>query len=197
MGDTDKGSPVAAPPAVTLKQLSVVCGARSVVMAWAVAIIVVIGIGVPTAGWLISRRRGMQRQVSASGLGPPSDAVDKWLIETYRLPALQRWQVRNAVVYGREVADPVLRCAAHDLAGCTLPGELTPGRGLRIGGVAMVAEGAAGMILGIAMVAAIGGLGVDAAALIPVLFGVRWMAKGAATLRIVQQGATRARQLNA
>jgi hypothetical protein len=53
------------------------------------------------------------------------------------------------------------------------------------------------MILGIAMVAAVGGLGVDVAALIPILFGVRWMAKGAATLRIVGQGATRARQLNA
>jgi hypothetical protein len=61
----------------------------------------------------------------------------------------------------------------------------------------MVTEGAAGMILGIALVAAVGGLGVDAAALIPILFGVRWMAKGAATLRIVGQGATRARQLNA
>jgi hypothetical protein len=165
-------------------------------MAWAVAIIVVIGIGVSAAAWLIARR-GMRRQVSASGLGPSADAVDKWLIERYRLPALQRWQVRNAVVYGREVADPVLRCAAHDLAECTLRGELTPGRGIRIGGVAMVAEGAAGMILGIAMVAAVGGLGVDVAALIPVLFGVRWMAKGAATLRIVGQGATRARQLNA
>jgi len=165
-------------------------------MAWAVAIIVVIGIGVPAAGWLIARRRGMQRHVSASGLGPPSDAVDKWLIETYRLPARQRWQVRDAVVYGREVADPVLRRAAHELAECALRGELRPGRGIRIGGIAMVTEGAAGMMLGIAMVAAIGGLGVDAAALIPVLFGVRWMAKGAATLRIVLQGPARARQLN-
>jgi hypothetical protein len=46
-------------------------------------------------------------------------------------------------------------------------------------------------------VAAVGGLGVDAAALIPVLFGVRWMAKGAAALRTVRKGPTRARQLNA
>jgi hypothetical protein len=165
-------------------------------MAWAVAIIVVIGIGGPTAAWLIARR-GMRRKVSASGLGPPADAVDEWLIEKYRLPALQRWQVRNAVVYGREVADPVLRHAAHDLAECTLRGELKLGRAIRSGGVAMVAEGAAGMILGIAMVAAVGGLGVDAAALIPVLFGVRWMAKGAAALRTVRKGPTRARQLNA
>ena len=58
-------------------------------------------------------------------------------------------------------------------------------------------EGAAGIILGIAMTAAVGGLAVDTAALIPVLLGVRWMAKGAAALRIVRQGATRARQLNA
>ena len=57
-------------------------------------------------------------------------------------------------------------------------------------------EGAAGIILGIAMTAAVGGLAVDTAALIPVLLGVRWMAKGAAALRIVRQGATRARQLN-
>ena len=58
-------------------------------------------------------------------------------------------------------------------------------------------EGAAGIILGIAMTAAVGGLAVDTAALIPVLLRVRWMAKGAAALRIVRQGATRARQLNA
>jgi len=64
-------------------------------MAWAVAIIVVVGIGVPAAAWTIARR-GMRRQASASGLGPPADAVDKWLIEKHRLPALQRWQVRDA-----------------------------------------------------------------------------------------------------
>ena len=75
-------------------------------------------------------------------------------------------------------------------------GEPRLGRGIQIGGVEMDTEGAVGMILGIAIVAAVGGLAVDAAALIPVLLGVRWMAKGAAALRIVRQGATRARQLN-
>ena len=139
----------------------------------------------------------MRRQASASGLGPPADAVDSWLIEKYRLPALQRWQVRDAVVYGHQVADPVLRRAAHDLAECALRGELRLGRGIRIGGAVMVTEGAVGMILGIVMVAAIGGLAVDAAALIPVALGVGWMAKGAAALRIARQGRTRARQLNA
>ena len=55
--------------------------------------------------------------------------MDKWPIEKYQLPALQRWQVQNAVLYGREMADPVLRRAAHDLAECALrvrgwsPGE--------------------------------------------------------------------------
>lgn len=75
-------------------------------------------------------------------------------------------------------------------------GEPRLGRGIQIGGVEIDTDGAVGMILGIAIVAAVGGLAVDAAALIPVLLGVRRMAKGAAALRIVRQGATRARQLN-
>ena len=79
----------------------------------------------------------MRRQVSASGLGPSADAVDKWLIEKYQIPGLQRWQVRDAVIYGREVTDPVLRRAAHDLAECALRGELRLGRCIQIGGVAM------------------------------------------------------------
>lgn len=166
-------------------------------MAWAVAVIVVIGIGVPAAAWLISRRLGTRRQVSAGGLGPPADAVDSWLIEKYQLPALQRWQVRDAVLSGRELADPVLRRAAHDLAGCTLRGELRLGRGLRIGGVVLAAEGAAVIAAGITMVAVAGGPAVDAAALIPLLLGVRWMVRGAAALRIARQGPARARQFNA
>jgi hypothetical protein len=164
-------------------------------MAWAVAVIGVIGIGVPAAAWLIARHVG-RRQVAAGGLGPSAGAVDAWLIETYHLPALQRWQVRDAVVHGREIADPVLRHAAHDLAGCALRGELRPGRGLRVGGVVMMTEGAAGIVVGIVLAAAVGGVAV-VAAVIPVLFGVRWMLKGAAALRVVQQGPERARQLNA
>ena len=166
-------------------------------MAWALGIIGVIGIGVPVAAWLIARRLGMRRQASISGLGPPADAVDNWLIEKYRLPALQRWQVRDAILYRHEMADPALRSAAHDLAECVLRGDLRLGRGLRVGGAVMMTEGAGLTILGIVMVAAAGGLAVDAAALIPLLMGVRWMAKGAAELRIVREGPARARQRNA
>jgi hypothetical protein len=164
-------------------------------MAWAVTVIGVIGIGVPAAAWLIARHVG-RRQVVVGGLGPSAGAVDTWLIETYHLPALQRWQVRDAVVHGREMVDPALRRAAHDLAGCALRGELSPGRGLRVGGVVMMTEGAVGIVMGVVLAAAVGGVAV-VAAVVPVLFGVRWMVRGAAARRIAQQGPTRAHQLNA
>jgi hypothetical protein len=45
--------------------------------------------------------------------------VDKWLIEQHRLPAVERWQVRN----------PALWSAAHDLAAATLRKRLRMGRG--------------------------------------------------------------------
>ena len=97
-------------------------------MAWALAIIVVIGAGLPFAAWRLGRHLETARQPSAHGLGPPADAVDKWLIDQHRLPAPQRWQVRDAVLYGRAVRDPALRHAAHDLAGCALRGEEDPAR---------------------------------------------------------------------
>jgi hypothetical protein len=53
-----------------------------------------------------------------SGLTP--HAVDKWLTEQHRLPAVQRWQVRN----------PALCSAAHHLAAATLRNRLRMGRGL-------------------------------------------------------------------
>jgi hypothetical protein len=96
-----------------------------------------------------------------------ADAVDTWLIEQHQLPAPQRWQVRNAVRYGRELPDPALRRAAYGLAGCAMRGELSMGRGLR------------------------------AAAIIPFVLGTWWMVKGTAALRIAEQGPARACQLNA
>jgi hypothetical protein len=164
-------------------------------MAWILAIIGIFGIGLPVAAWRIVRP-GLRQPISASGLGPPTDAVDAWLIERYQLPSLKRRQVRNAVLYGRELRDPVLRDATHDLAERTLRGELTLGRGLRIGGVAMVAEGAAGIVLGIVLAAMIGGTAV-LVAVIPFLFGILWIVRGMAVLRRVETGPERARQLNA
>jgi hypothetical protein len=120
----------------------------------------------------------------------PADEVDTWLIEQYQLSVTQRWQVRDAVRYGREVPDPALRRAAYDLAGCTLRGEFRLGRGLR------AAEGAAVIVLGIIVAVVADGLAA-LVAVIPLLLGAVWLARGIAALRLAQQGPARARQLNA
>src|SRR5690349_6637994 len=120
-----------------------------------------------------------------------ADAVDAWLIEQYQLPAVQRWQVKDAVVYGREMRDPALRRAAYDLAGCMERGELRPGRGPRAAGVALVTEGAVFLTVGIVVVTMAGGLAI-AAAVILFLLGARWVAKGMAALRTAEQGPARA-----
>jgi len=125
-----------------------------------------------------------------------ADAVDTWLIEQYQLPAPQRWQVRDAVRYGRELPDPALRQAAYGLAGRAMRGELSLGRGLRAAGIILVTEGAATVVLGIVLAAAVGGLAA-VAAIIPHPVRPWWLVKGTAALRIAEQGPARARQLNA
>jgi len=125
-----------------------------------------------------------------------ADAVDTWLIEQHQLPAPQRWQVRHAVRYGRELPDPALRRAAYGLAGCAMRGELSLGRGLRAAGIILVTEGAVTFVLGIVLAASVGGLAA-VAAIIPFVLGAWWMVKGTAALRIAEQGPARARQLNA
>src|SRR5260370_22583817 len=65
------------------------------------------GAGRRPAAWRRSRRLALGRQ-PAGGLGPPTDAADRWLIEQHELPALQRRQVRDAVLYGRALRDPAL-----------------------------------------------------------------------------------------
>jgi hypothetical protein len=162
-------------------------------VAWALAIIAVIGVGLPFAAWRLGRRAELRWQPSAHGLGPPADAVDKWLIDQHGLPAPQRWQVRDAVVYGRTVRDPALRPAAHDLAAHALRGELRLGRGIRIGGIALVAEGTVLIALGIVLLAMSG----SPAGVAPVPLGAWYLARGAAALRNIRRGPRRAYQLNA
>lgn len=162
-------------------------------MVWALAIIVVTGVGLPFAAWRLGRHVEAGRQPSAHGLGPPTDAVDKWLIDQHRLPALQRWQVRDAVLYGRTARGPALRPAAHDLAGCVLRGELRLGRISRITDTFLVAEGAGLIALGIVMLAAWG----SPAGIVPVLVGAYYLARAVAALRRSRGAARRAYQLNA
>jgi hypothetical protein len=166
-------------------------------MAWALTIIVVIGVGLPFAAWRLGRHVDAGRQPSVGGLGPPTDAVDKWLIDQHGLPAPQRWQVRDAVVYGHTVRDPALRPAAHDLAGCALRGELRLGRRIQIGSIVLMAEGAALIAIGIALLVMLGGPGDIVAVLIPFLLGAWYLARGVIVLRRIRGAARRAYQLNA
>jgi hypothetical protein len=49
-------------------------------------------------------------------LGAGYDAIDKWLLDRYRLPPQDRSRVRSAVFQGRQVSDAALARAAHGLA---------------------------------------------------------------------------------
>lgn len=164
-------------------------------MIFAVVIIVVAGVGLPFGAWRVARAAEKRRPPPVDGLGPPSDAVDGWLIEHYRLPALQRWQVRNAVIAGLRMSDQSLRGAAHELAGCALRGELRLGRALRVAAIVMLAEGAVAVVLGgfIVLLAA----SYSAAGIVPIALGVWYMVRGIAILRKAREGPKRAYELNA
>src|SRR5258708_9548419 len=109
-------------------------------MAWALAVIFLLGVGLPIAAWRLSRQLESRLQ-PVGGVGPPTDQVDKWLLEQHHLPAVQRRQVRDAVMYGRMVRDPALKHATPDIAGTALRGELKLGRSIRITIYVMLADG--------------------------------------------------------
>ncbi len=173
-------------------------------MVVAVVVVVVVGASLPLVAWRLSRSAEKRWLPFAHGLGPPSDAVDGWLIEHYGLPAPQRQEIRGAVLFGRTVRDERLRGAAHELAGCVLRGELMLGRGLRTGAAVLVAEGVGGLALAavIVVVLAASGRGADLAAgivagIVAAGFGARLLAQGLAAKRKMRDGATRAYELNA
>jgi hypothetical protein len=92
-----------------------------IVMAWAVALVVVIGVGMPVAAWWIVRRLPPPRTPGRLGVG--YDAIDRWLLDHYQLPPLERWRVRKAVFQGRQVKDRALELAANGLATQVLSGR--------------------------------------------------------------------------
>src|SRR5215470_20128145 len=108
-------------------------------MAWALAVIVLLGVGLPIVAWRVSRHLGPRLQ-PVGGVGPPTDRVDKWLLEQHGLPALQRRQVRDAVISGRMMHDPALKHATRELAGTALRGELKLGRSIQIASYVLLAE---------------------------------------------------------
>jgi hypothetical protein len=89
-------------------------------MAWALALVAVIGAGLPVAAWLITRRLPPPRAVSRLGAG--YDAIDKWLLDQYRLAPNDRWRVRKVVFQGAQVSQAALTPAARGLATQVLTG---------------------------------------------------------------------------
>jgi hypothetical protein len=90
-------------------------------MAWALALVVVIGVGLPVAAWSITRRLPPPRR-AVDRLGVGYDAIDKWLLEQYQLLPQDRRRVRKAVFGGRQANDATLARAAHGLAARVLAG---------------------------------------------------------------------------
>lgn len=161
-------------------------------MAWALILVAVIATGLPVAAWLFSRNLEKSPPKPIGGLGPPTDAVDRWLIESHRLPAVQRWQVRQAVLFGHMLNDPALKEATHDLAGRALRGDVKLGRGLHLLSWVVVAEAAAMIAIGNFLFIRFS----SPAGIIPVLLGIWFAVKGAVVLRAMRRGPGRAYRLN-
>jgi hypothetical protein len=83
-------------------------------MLWALALVVVIAIGLPVGAWAVTRKLPPPRRVTRLGVG--YGRADKWLLTQYQLPPHDRWRVREAVLGGRRVNDTSLERAAHGLA---------------------------------------------------------------------------------
>lgn len=119
-------------------------------MAWALALVVVIGVGLPVAAWSVTRRLPPPRR-TVDRLGAGYDAIDRWLLNRYQLPPHERWRVRNAVFTGRQMSDAGLAPAAHGLAERVLAGgfgalRVTPLLGW-VNAVAAIGFAAAGIVL--------------------------------------------------
>jgi hypothetical protein len=160
-------------------------------MVWTWVVVAVIAIGLPLAACRLSRNLKPPAQ-PIGGLGPPTDSVDRWLIERHPLPAVQRWQVRQAVLYGRMVKDPALKEAAHDLAGSALSGEVKLGSSVRVLGWIALVEAAALVAIGVFIFVDLA----SPAGIVPVLLGVWNAVKGVIVLRAIRQGPERAYVLN-
>lgn len=119
-------------------------------MAWALALVVVIGVGLPVAAWSVTRRLPPPRH-TMDRLGAGYDTIDRWLLNRYQLPPHERWRVRNAVFAGRQMGDAGLARAAHGLAERVLAGgfgalRVTPLLGW-VNAVAAIGFAVAGIVL--------------------------------------------------
>jgi len=82
-------------------------------MVWAVvAVIAVLGVGLPAAGWWITTRR----PAPVTAVGGGHGEIDQWLAGQFGLGDRDRERVRTAVLAGRPVDGPGLEAAVRELA---------------------------------------------------------------------------------
>src|SRR5258706_4223529 len=161
-------------------------------MAWALAVIFLLGVGLPIAAWRLSRHLESRLQ-PVGGAGLPADQVDKCLLEQHHLLAVQRRQVRDAVMYGRMVRDPALKHATRDLAGTALRGELKLGRSIRIASYVMLAAGVGVIAIGVFVWVSTA----SPAVVVAILLGAWWLVRALLAMRTIQRGPGRPCQLAA
>jgi hypothetical protein len=91
-------------------------------------VVTVIGIGLPGLAWWLTRRMASGKppysRSRMDAFGAPMDAVDAWLEDHSALPALRRWNVRQAVFGGRVADEQSLRPVAQQLAAALLAGQV-------------------------------------------------------------------------
>ena len=92
-------------------------------MVWAWAVLVLLVAVLPAGIWLRSRNLKPPREPYGSPI-PRLARLDHWLYDRYQLANLDRSRVMQAVIEGRELAEPRLRQAAHGLAAAMLSGEV-------------------------------------------------------------------------
>ena len=93
-------------------------------MVWLWAVVAGLAVGLPAAMWAVMIWSPARPSQSPAGPRPRLDRVDRWLYDRYPLRMAERWRVRQAVLDGRELSEPSLRQAAHDLAAALLTGQV-------------------------------------------------------------------------
>jgi len=162
-------------------------------MAWAWVVLVVVAVGIPVAVGLRSRSLKPPREPYGSPVPKPDrvDRVDRWLYDQYQLGNLDRAQINQAVIEGRELTDPRLRPAAHGLAAAMLTGQvgvLTRRTERKLLGAVL------GLMIAIAAVALASG---KFTILVPAVTGVALLPVSATMWTRDRRRVERARQLNA
>jgi len=117
-------------------------------------IVTVIGVGLPVSVWWLTRRMAAAKPPYSGrrmdACGAPMDAIDAWLADHTELPALRRWNVRQAVLGGRAAKEESLRPVAHELASELLAGQVKSDIG-GWSGWALAAAGGSEMIFALAV----------------------------------------------